>query len=256
MHIDVNTVLRHKRQQFDIPSVTNSRDIVGTSATYPLVYIPRVDMTLVKVSPFRLFHDICYIIMLVLTIISVTCIVAVTFTRIRRRRFTYGLHFNITVMLSNLSYVYMILGPLAFVAMHSERDQNDIILVIAMSLRMMYIFVGAYTLPAIAVERIYATVYVRDYETNTRHYVAFTTLLILDVFCLCMTLTMVFTYHLIMVSIFNIVALAIFLSCMTKNVNHYNEHLKHLSQSSYSLSLRYQLIENIKVAKVSHPKLV
>uniref|UniRef100_A0A7E4UMN0 Pept_C1 domain-containing protein n=1 Tax=Panagrellus redivivus TaxID=6233 RepID=A0A7E4UMN0_PANRE len=49
--------------------------------------------------------------------------------------------------------------------------------------------------------------------------------------------------------IVNLLAIFVFILCERKNLQFYNDHLNGLSQAKYTLSRRFQLVENIKIAK-------
>ena len=48
-------------------------------------------------------------------------------------------------------------------------------------MRLYYIFVGCFSIPGVAVERVFATYYVSDYEKNSRKYIALILIAIINI---------------------------------------------------------------------------
>lgn len=66
---------------------------------------------------------------------------------------------------------------------------------IVYNIRVYYMVVVALTLPAAALERVFATVFVRDYEKAKRNYIS--TVLIIAVNLLALVLTLLMTYRML-----------------------------------------------------------
>ncbi|KAI1722076.1 sre G protein-coupled chemoreceptor domain-containing protein [Ditylenchus destructor] len=126
-------------------------------------------------------------------------------------------------------------------------------------MRFYFVFVGAFTLPASAIERCCAAIYVNDYERNNRSFISALLLLIVECKAIFLTCASVlgfihFLITVIVIGLENIVALFIILYCGRKNINFYKKSMSHCPKirkdTIYSLSARYQNVQNIRVAKM------
>ncbi|KAE9555798.1 hypothetical protein FO519_001012 [Halicephalobus sp. NKZ332] len=125
---------------------------------------------------------------------------------------------------------------------------------IANMMRLFYIAVGCFILPGLAVERVFATYYVSDYEIKPRRIISVSLVIFIDFLSLCFMITFIYDIcsiivHITVVAVINGLALGLFLYWDRKNITFYKESLKSV-KAQYSLSERFQVIENIRVAKM------
>uniref|UniRef100_A0A914QK29 Uncharacterized protein n=1 Tax=Panagrolaimus davidi TaxID=227884 RepID=A0A914QK29_9BILA len=105
-------------------------------------------------------------------------------------------------------------------------------------------------MPSIATERVFATIYVHNYEQKQRTYISAILIIITDICSFVLLLGRVFKFatflpYLLIVGISNLFAIITFLICHRKNLKYYRARFPR-STSNYSLSLRFQIIENIR----------
>uniref|UniRef100_A0A914PLJ9 Uncharacterized protein n=1 Tax=Panagrolaimus davidi TaxID=227884 RepID=A0A914PLJ9_9BILA len=105
-------------------------------------------------------------------------------------------------------------------------------------------------MPTLAIERLFATVYVYNYEKKPKTHISIILILITDICAFVLTLGRGFKFasylpYLLIVGISNSFAIIIFLICHRKNLRYYHAKSPKIT-SRYSLSLRYQIIENIR----------
>ncbi|KAI1723519.1 sre G protein-coupled chemoreceptor domain-containing protein [Ditylenchus destructor] len=129
------------------------------------------------------------------------------------------------------------------------------------TIRIYFIMVGAFTLPASAIERICATVLVSDYEANTRSFIS--TLLIVVINITSIAYTAIYQNGwwskqvlLATIVVGNMGAVIVAIYCDRQNIRFYSRNLQQNNRqqggagSKYSLSERYQCAENIRIAKI------
>uniref|UniRef100_A0A914QAU5 G protein-coupled receptor n=1 Tax=Panagrolaimus davidi TaxID=227884 RepID=A0A914QAU5_9BILA len=105
-------------------------------------------------------------------------------------------------------------------------------------------------MPSIATERVFATIYVHNYEQKQRTYISAILIIITDICSFVLMLGRAFKVasflpYLLIVGSSNLFAIITFLNCHRKNLKYYRARFPR-SSSNYSLSLRFQIIENIR----------
>ncbi|KAH7701115.1 CRE-SRE-15 protein, partial [Aphelenchoides avenae] len=183
-----------------------------------------------------------------------------------RYRAKSNIHCNAKRIFANADLHFVFLSPVRFVSIAlilSWYDQNppDMIITVfdaADKIRVYCVVVAALTLPTAALERVFATVFVMDYETVIRGYISIVLILATNLLSLMLTWSFMHygfptTVAMVTLILSNICGIALFLWGSKKNTARYFSRTSakpYPVGRSYSLSERFQVTENIRVARL------
>ncbi|KAI1731406.1 sre G protein-coupled chemoreceptor domain-containing protein [Ditylenchus destructor] len=126
-------------------------------------------------------------------------------------------------------------------------------------IRTYFVFVGAYTLPACVAERMCATIFVTDYEENTRPYISLMLSVFISLLAALFTATFLLAWIkdymiIVIVVVINGIALIASFYSNYRNIRFYTQSITNIYKRDqrirYSLSERYQCAQNIRIAKI------
>ncbi|KAI1723514.1 sre G protein-coupled chemoreceptor domain-containing protein [Ditylenchus destructor] len=121
-----------------------------------------------------------------------------------------------------------------------------------------FIMLGAFTLPAFVSERFCATIFVSDYESNTRSYISISLGVVLNFISVLYTgldISALWNKYLevALIVVANVTALIVSYYCYRRSVQFYVSNITvghHNHKIHYSLSERYLCAQNIRIAKI------
>ncbi|CAB3406069.1 unnamed protein product [Caenorhabditis bovis] len=174
--------------------------------------------------------------------------------------FTSQYHPNLSLIFEQLSNQYFVslLSRMFIIYMQIIEPNLDVLLenryfLFATWLRNSLLFTAFYCAPFLVFERVFATYYMRDYETNQRRWISYIIVALFYVYPISMAQIFIFEensrqYQIFVIALVNFIAFLLTIYLGKYNKMKYDKLRKSLN-SKYSLSARTQLAENINSSR-------
>ncbi|CAI4224335.1 unnamed protein product [Auanema sp. JU1783] len=170
---------------------------------------------------------------------------------------TSNYHPNLVLLLKHLYFQYFVqmfarlIQIYKTISLTDEHLRTDFVFRMASFTRNFLVFIAVYFAIFFMVERLMATYHMNDYERKQRLYIGYIVVIVMHTWCFISAAIFIFDiislwYHSCSLVLFNFIA---FLACVYLGIYNdraYNKIFETVDDSPYSLSQRYQIVENIK----------